>query len=148
VDAREVIDRLGLAPHPEGGWFRETWRGDETPGGRPTGTAIWYLLEGEAASRWHRIDAVELWVWHGGSGLELSIAPDGGGAAERSVVGMDLAAGERPLAIVPAGAWQSARTLGAWTLIGCVVIPGFTFEGFEMAPEGWDPAAGRVLPTP
>ena len=140
MDAREVIESMGLAAHPEGGWFRETWRGAESAEGRPTGTAIWYLLEAGAASRWHRIDATEVWVWHGGSALELSIAPDGG-AAERTILGMDLARGERPQAIVPRGAWQSARALGGWALAGCVVVPGFTFSGFELAPDGWSPGA-------
>lgn len=140
MDAREVIESLGLAAHPEGGWFRETWRGAESAGGRPIGTAIWYLLEAGAASRWHRIDATEVWVWHGGSALELSIAPEGG-AIERAVLGMKLGRGERPQAVVPAAAWQSARALDGWTLAGCVVVPGFTFAGFQLAPAGWSPGA-------
>ena len=147
MDAREVIESLGLAAHPEGGWFRETWRGTESAAGRPAGTAIWYLLEAGAASRWHRIDATEVWVWHGGSALELSIAPDGG-APTRTVLGMDLARGERPQAVVPAGAWQSARALGGWALSGCVVVPGFTFSGFELAPDGWSPGAAGSRSSP
>jgi predicted cupin superfamily sugar epimerase len=144
VDAREVIDRLELAPHPEGGWFRETWRGQDTAGGRPSGTAISFLLETGRPSRWHRIDAVEIWTWHGGSALELAVAPEGE-EPKRAALGMDLARGHRPQAVVPAGAWQSARALGEWSLAGCIVIPGFTFQGFELAPEGWRPGG---LPTP
>jgi hypothetical protein len=143
MEAREVIERLGLERHPEGGWFLETWRGSDTPAGRPSGTAIWFLLEGGAPSCWHRIDAVEVWVWHGGSPLELALSP-AGGEPERVILGMDLGQGERPQAIVPAGAWQSAAALGAWSLAGCVVVPGFAFEGFELAPEGWRP--GQVPP--
>jgi predicted cupin superfamily sugar epimerase len=144
VDAHEVIERLGLAPHPERGWYRETWRGPEGAAGRPTGTAIWFLLEGSAPSRWHRVDADEIWVWHGNAPLELMRSPDGG-EPERVVLGMDLGRGERPQAIVPAGSWQSARTLGDWTLAGCIVVPGFTFQGLALAPEEWRPgdAGGR-----
>jgi hypothetical protein len=140
VDAREVIERLRLEPHPEGGWYRETWRGAESPAGRPAGTAILFLLEGGAASRWHRVDADEVWAWHGGAPVELAMA-DEAGAVEAFRLGMDSGRGELPQAVVPAGAWQSARALGAWALVGCVVVPGFTFEGFEMAPEGWRPPA-------
>ena len=142
-----MIERLGLAAHPEGGWYRETWRGDAKSGGRAVGTAAWYLLEGGAPSRWHRIDAVEIWVWQGGSALELSIASDGG-APERNVLGMDLARGERPQAIVPADAWQSACTREGWTLVSCVVVPGFTFEKLELAPAGWTPSPGGDGPWP
>jgi hypothetical protein len=137
MDARAVIERLGLLPHPEGGWYRETWRGPDA-GGRPVGTSIYYLLESGAPSRWHRIDADEVWSWHAGSPLELSISPDGR-AVRPLVLGMGLDHGERPQIVVPAGAWQSARALGDWTLAGCAVAPGFSFEGFELAPEGWSP---------
>lgn len=132
-----MIERLGLLPHPEGGWYRETWRGPDA-GGRPIGTSIYYLIESRARSRWHRIDADEVWSWHAGSPLELSVFPEGG-AVHRSVLGMGLLEGERPQGVVPAGAWQSARAIGEWALVGCAVAPGFTFEGFELAPEGWSP---------
>ena len=138
VNARELVERLRLEPHPEGGWFRETWRGPGSAGGRPAGTAILFLLEGGAPSRWHRVDADEIWAWHGGSPMELSIAGDAG-PVEAIRLGMDPARDEVPQAVVPAGAWQSARALGGWALVGCIVVPGFTFEGFEMAPEGWSP---------
>jgi hypothetical protein len=147
VDAREVIDRLGLAQHPEGGWYRETWRGPDTAGGRPSGTAIWFLLEAGRRSRWHRIDAVEIWTWQGGSALELTVALEGEDP-KRAPLGMDLARGERPQAVVPAGAWQSARSVGEWSLAGCIVIPGFTFQGFELAPEGWAPGRAPEASRP
>jgi hypothetical protein len=137
VDARAVIDRLGLLPHPEGGWYRETWRGPDA-GGRPVGTSIYYLLETGTSSRWHRVDADEIWSWHAGSPLELSISPEGD-AVDRRILGTALESGERPQVVVPAGAWQSARPLGEWALVGCAVAPGFTFQGFELAPEGWTP---------
>ena len=137
MDARAVIERLGLLPHPEGGWYRETWRGADA-GGRAVGTSILYLIEGGTSSGWHRIDADEVWSWHAGSLLELSISPDGR-AVRPLVLGMDLEAGARPQGVVPGGAWQSARALGHWTLAGCAVVPGFSFEGFELAPEGWSP---------
>ena len=143
MDAEEVIERLGLAPHPEGGWYRETWRGRAGPEGRPVGTSILYLLAAGRPSRWHRIDADEIWGWHSGAALELSISPDGA-AVERVVLGPDLAAGARPQAVVPAGAWQAAATLGAWTLVGCGVAPGYDPAGFELAPEGWRPGSGVV----
>ena len=139
MDARAVIEGLGLLPHPEGGWFRETWRGPDA-GGRPVGTSIYYLLEAGEFSRWHRIDADEIWSWHAGSPLELSISA-GGGEVDRSILGVVLERSERPQVVVPAGAWQSARSLGDWTLVGCAVAPGFSFAGFELAPPGWAPGA-------
>jgi predicted cupin superfamily sugar epimerase len=138
VNAREVIERLRLEPHPEGGWYRETWRPPETSAGRPAGTAILFLLAEGDASRWHRIDADEVWAWHGGAPLQLVIAGEGG-AIEPLRLGMDPGRGEVPQAVVPAGSWQSARPLGAWALVSCIVFPGFLFEGFEMAAEGWRP---------
>lgn len=135
-----MIERLRLAPHPEGGWYRETWRGSETPAGRPAGTAILFLLEGGYTSRWHRVDADEVWAWHAGAPVELAMAGEGG-ALEARRLGMDAGRGELPQAVVPAGAWQSARALGDWALVGCIVVPGFTFAGFQMAPEGWRPGA-------
>jgi uncharacterized protein len=137
--AREVIRLLELKPHPEGGYFRETFRDARTgEGGRAASTAIYFLLARGERSHWHRIDAVEIWHWHAGALLELEIAPENG-PRRRVVLGIDLAAGERPQAIVPARAWQAARTLGDWTLVSCTVAPGFEFAKFELAPKGWEP---------
>jgi uncharacterized protein len=139
-EAAQVIAALGLAPHPEGGHFRETFRDAAAGGVRAASTAIYYLLRQGERSAWHRIDAAEIWHWYAGAPLLLSVS-EGGRAARRLRLGIDLAAGERPQAAVAARAWQSARSLGAWTLVGCTVAPGFEFAGFELAPEGWEPQA-------
>ena len=127
----DLIRLLDLKPHPEGGHYRETLRDSQSGEERAVSTAIYFLLAGEE-SRWHRIDSVEVWHWYGGAPLSLSVSPDGDRPVELRL-GMDLAAGERPQAIVPAGAWQSARSLGLWTLAGCTVAPGFLFEKLEFA---------------
>jgi predicted cupin superfamily sugar epimerase len=134
----DIIKLLGLQPHPEGGHYRETWRAPASPGSRAAGTAIYYLLQAGEISRWHRIDADETWHWYAGSPLALSLSPDGR-QTKALRLGPDLAGGERPQILVPAGAWQSAESLGAWTLAGCTVSPGFVFEHFELAPSGWRP---------
>jgi uncharacterized protein len=151
LSAADVIRLLDLKPHPEGGHFRETFRdaaflypppaagqGSEGASDRAASTAIYFLLARGERSRWHRIDAVEVWHWYAGAPLRLEIASDND-RRERLTLGCDLAAGERPQAMVPAHAWQSAETLGDWTLVGCTVAPGFEFSGFELAPEGWPP---------
>lgn len=128
----EIIAALDLSPHPEGGFYRETFRdpaADET--GRSRSTAIYFLLDGR--SHWHRVDAVETWFWHAGAPLKLFAGK------EEIVLGPDLAAGQRPQGVVPKDTWQAAETLGAWTLVSCTVAPGFEFAGFEMAPESWAP---------
>ncbi len=140
LDADAVIARLGLAPHPEGGWFRETWRDPGIGGGRGSGTAIFYLLPGGITSRWHRVDAVEIWHWYAGAPLLLTVVA--GADVEEHRLGSAIDVGELPQAIVPEHGWQNARSLGAWTLVGCTVSPAFEFAGFELAPEGFDPRPG------
>jgi len=137
LTADAVISHLGLKPHPEGGWFRETFRDETGPHGRAHSTAILFLLQQGEVSHWHRVDAAELWHWHGGAPLLLETKRDGTRREYR--LGANLLAGEQPQGVVPAGAWQSARSLGAWTLVGCTVAPGFEFSGFELAPEGFEP---------
>jgi predicted cupin superfamily sugar epimerase len=136
--AADIAAQLELRPHPEGGHYRETFRdprGDA--GGRSLSTAIYFLLARHERSRWHRIDAVEIWHYYAGSALELQIAD---GDCRRAIrLGPDLAAGEVPQAIVPAHAWQAAESTGDWTLTGCTVAPGFEFATFELAPKGWTP---------
>jgi uncharacterized protein len=136
--AADIIARLGLTPHPEGGHYRETFRDGLVDGnGRSHSTAIYFLLARHERSHWHRIDAVEVWHYYAGSALVLQIA-DGDG--RRSIrLGADLAAGEVPQAVVPAQAWQAAESSGDWTLVGCTVAPGFDFATFELAPTGWVP---------
>jgi predicted cupin superfamily sugar epimerase len=138
--AAEIIRLLDLKPHPEGGHFRETFRDARTlTDGRAASTAIYFLLARGERSHWHRVDAVEAWHFHAGSTLKLEIARSDVGPVERAMLGADLAAGERPQAIVPAHAWQAAESLGDWTLVSCTVAPGFDFAGFELAPKGWSP---------
>jgi uncharacterized protein len=134
----DLIRLLDLKPHPEGGHYRETLRDSTGDGGRAASTAIYFLLAAGEESRWHRIDAVEVWHWYGGAPLLLSVSMDGRDIVELRL-GMDLAAGQRPQAFVPGGAWQSAKSLGAWTLVGCTVAPGFLFEKFEIASPDWPP---------
>ncbi len=140
MTAGEVISLLDLKSHPEGGYFRETFRDERTiENGRAASTAIYFLLSAGRASHWHRVDAVEVWHHYGGAALKLAIFD---GTTTRELrLGPDIAAGEQPQAIVPARAWQSAETLGEWTLAGCTVAPGFEYEHFELAPEDFPPGA-------
>lgn len=140
-DPAVIIATLKLEPHPEGGRYAQTWREPAADGVRPASTAIYYLLTAGEESRWHRVDATEVWHFYGGAPLELRLVRDDTAAAKAHRLGSDLVAGERPQIIVPAGTWQTAHSLGAWTLVGCTVAPGFAFNGFELAPEGWE--AGR-----
>jgi predicted cupin superfamily sugar epimerase len=138
--AADIIARLQLQPHPEGGHYRETFRDQRCDAqGRAFSTAIYFLLARGERSHWHRIDAVEVWHYYAGSALTLQIADDSG--RRRIKLGADLAAGEAPQAIVPAHAWQAAESTGDWTLVGCTVAPGFDFATFELAPKGWEPAS-------
>jgi len=136
-----IVERLRLAPHPEGGWFRETFR-DQPGGGRALSTAIYYLLEAGQVSAWHRVDAAEVWHFYLGAPLRLTIAGPGEEGIRTGVLGANLDAGERPQVVVPQGWWQTAVSLGDWTLVGCTVAPGFEFAGFELAPAGWAPSEG------
>lgn len=132
MTAEEVVARLGLKPHPEGGFYQETFRDDAS-------TAIYYLLREGDRSAWHRVThAAEVWHYYAGAPLELCLSEDRG---QKVVIrlGMDLTAGEKPQAVVPPGVWQSARPLGGWVLVGCTVAPGFEFASFEMAPPDWEP---------
>lgn len=139
LSARDVIRLLDLKPHPEGGHFRETFRDPATDAaGRSVGTAIYYLLEAGEVSEWHRVDATEIWHWHAGAPMVITISPNGHDAVAQHL-GPVLETGQRPQIVVEKGHWQSATSLGAWTLVGCTVSPGFEFAGFEMAAPGWRP---------
>lgn len=141
MDPQDIIRILGMQPHPEGGWYKETFR-DPAGGGRGHSTAIYYLLQAGERSHWHRVrDAAEVWHYHAGDPLRLRISLDGV-ELDTVMLGPDILKGEQPQAIVPAGAWQAAETLGAYTLVGCTVAPGFDFAAFEMAPPGWEPGSG------
>ena len=134
MSAEEIIRKLELQPHPEGGWYRQTWVGPVVAG-RASGTAILFLLRAGERSHWHRVDADEIWLWHAGVPLVLSLGID---AARDIRLGPDVLGGEVVQAVVPAGWWQAARSTGDWTLASCTVSPGFRFDGFELAPPGWD----------
>jgi len=137
-DARAIIEKLDLQRHPEGGWYAETFR-DRAGGERGHSTAIYYLLEGGDHSHWHRVmDAAETWHHYAGAPLALTVSPDGHDAMAWRL-GIDFERGERPQLVVPAGWWQTAASLGRWTLCGCTVAPGFSFDMFEMAPPDWRP---------
>lgn len=136
MDAEGIIALLGLKPHPEGGHYAETFR--DANAGRAHSTAIYFLLRRGERSHWHRVDAAEAWHHYAGAPLKLGIAAPGAKPGWLTL-GKDLAQGERPQAVVPAGHWQAAESLGDWTLVGCTVAPGFAFDGFELAPPGWQP---------
>lgn len=142
MTADDVIARLELQAHPEGGWYRQTWVAEAAPGARPVGTAIYFLLKAGEASHWHTVDASEIWLWHAGAPMEVRISGTDAGPAVTHPLGPDLQT-MRPQVIVPKGAWQSARLAAghgpdAWGLVSCTVSPGFQFEGFHLAPAGFD----------
>jgi hypothetical protein len=138
-EARSLIDALTLAPHPEGGWYRETWRADAPAGERAATTAILFLLEEGQRSHWHKVDATELWLFHAGSALRIETAGSDDGPVQAARLGPDVLAGERPQVRIAAGDWQAATADGGWALVSCIVSPGFEFEGFTLAPPGWAP---------
>ena len=139
LGAAQIIKLLNLRRHPEGGWYGETFRAEALEDGRPSSTAIYYLLEADQVSAWHRVDADEAWHHYAGAPLVLTLSPPDGVGAKSLHLGSDLMAGQRPQAVVPAGWWQAAESLGAFSLVGCTVAPGFDFAGFELAPPDWRP---------
>jgi len=138
TEADQIIAKLGLQPHPEGGWYRQTWVGPDLHIGtntRASGTAILFLLKAGERSHWHRVDADEIWIWNAGAPLMLSL----GETVARDIrMGPNVLGDDQAQAVVPAGHWQAARSLGAWSLVTCTVSPGFRFEGFELADPGFD----------
>jgi predicted cupin superfamily sugar epimerase len=135
--AQEMIAALGLEPHPEGGYFRETFRDSAPVGGRAASTAIYYLLAAGQRSHWHRVDATEVWHWYAGAPLSLRVSFEG--KTQTVTLGNVLEYGQVPQYVVLPQVWQSAQSTGEWTLVGCTVAPGFEFSGFEMAPTDWQP---------
>lgn len=138
--ALKIVRSLDMKPHPEGGWYRENFRDERTDEtGRSRSTAIYYLLEAGETSEWHRVsDAAEVWHWYGGAPLVITISENGHDASAHRL-GPNIEAGERPQFVVPAGCWQTATSLGEYTLVGCTVAPAFQFESFELAPKDWRP---------
>lgn len=148
MEARDVIDRFGLVPHPEGGWYRETWRDLPADGGRGAGSAIYFLLDVHERSHWHRVDAAEAWHHYAGAPIELAIVEDDEVTVLVLSSDPDAGDGAEPQGIVPPRAWQAARPLGGWALVGCTVSPAFDFAGFELAPDGWAPEAWAEAEAP
>ncbi len=138
-EAKQIIEALEMEPHPEGGWFVETWRQATDGTDRASGTAIYFLLQAGKGSHWHRVDSTEIWHYYAGHPLRLDTAADDRGPVDHRILGPDIEAGQRPQLIVEEGHWQSAESLGEFTLVGCTVSPGFEFDGFELAPPGWAP---------
>lgn len=140
MTASEVVALLGMEPHPEGGFYKQTFADTLNSTGRPHSTLIYYLLSDRQTGAWHRVDAAEVWHWYAGAPMRLDISRDGK-LVSAHALGNDLAAGERPQLVIPGNAWQRAACLGDWTLVGCTVAPGFQFSKFEQAEPGWEPGA-------
>jgi predicted cupin superfamily sugar epimerase len=138
--SQAIIEALNLEPHPEGGWYRETWRAHAAADARAGGTAIHFLLEEQQRSHWHRVDADELWLWHAGSPLHLLVEQESGDVAT-ILLGGDVTRGYSPQCLVPANRWQSTEARSGWALVSCVVVPGFDFAGFELAAPAWSPGS-------
>lgn len=141
-EARALIERLGLAPHPEGGWYRETWRAPAEDGARASATAIHFLLEAGQSSHWHKVDAAEIWLWHAGDPLTLSLAESDDAPVTTVTLGPDVAGGMAVQHVIEPHYWQAARPAGdehGYVLVSCIVSPGFEFPGFVLAEEGWSP---------
>lgn len=143
TDPRALIDALHLEPHPEGGWYRETWRAEAPAGERAAATAILFLLEAGQRSHWHKVDATELWLFHAGSALQLLTADADDGPIGEARLGPDVLAGEQPQARIAPGQWQAAEADRGWALVSCIVSPGFEFSGFTLAPPGWAPGSAQ-----
>ncbi len=141
TEAQAIIERLELLPHPEGGWYRETWRADSASGERASATAIYFLLEAGQTSHWHRVDAAEIWLWHAGSPLVLRTAAEDAGPVAEVRLGPGIVSGEAPQHLIPTGHWQSTLADAGWALVSCIVSPAFEFSGFELAAAGWSPGS-------
>lgn len=143
MNAEVLIEALDLQPHPEGGWYRETWRAEAKDGQRPAASAVYYVMQPGQRSHWNRVDADEIWLWHAGDSIELSVAESDSGPVRTTRLGGDVTAGDQPQLVVPAGSWQSAEPAGdgraGYSLISCIVAPAFEFAGFELAEPGWSP---------
>jgi predicted cupin superfamily sugar epimerase len=145
ADVQALIEKLNLSPHPEGGWFRETWRSERRVGERAIGTAILFLLEAGQRSAWHQVDAEEFWLWHAGAPLRLQMADKHGVAAKLVTLGPDVLIDQAPQVRIPAHDWQSAHARDGWALVSCLVAPGFEFAGFKLAAADWTAKLDRLL---
>ncbi len=139
MSAPQIVQLLNLKPHPEGGYYRETFRDERVDAnGRAVSSLIYFLLDTGDVSAWHRVDAAEVWHWYAGAPLVITVSPNGHDA-QSVYLGADFTSGHVPQFVVPANYWQTATSLGAWTLVGCTVAPAFEFAGFELAPDDWRP---------
>ena len=135
-EASNLISRLGLSPHPEGGWYRRVYEsGTSDAGERPVMTSILYLLAAGEISRWHVVDADEAWHFSGGAGIRLYTFDPESRTLQSVVLGPASAEESAPSHVVPAGVWQAAEPVGALGLVGCTVAPGFRFDGFSLIAE-------------
>ncbi|RKF18186.1 cupin domain-containing protein [Altericroceibacterium spongiae] len=149
-DARDLIAKLNLAPHPEGGWYRETWRAAAPEGERAGATSIYFLLESDEISHWHKVDSTEIWLWHGGDPLLLSCAENDRAPVRDYRLGPNVLKGDLPQYVIPPFEWQAARPLpgsAGYVLVSCIVSPAFEFSGFTLAPQGWVPGHGPADPA-
>lgn len=140
----ELIRQLELQPHPEGGWYRETWRAPAPGAARASATSIYFLLEEGQRSHWHKVDASEIWLWHAGSPVVISTSPTDTGPVMDILLGGNILVGETPQHLIEPDHWQSAYASTGWTLVSCIVSPGFEFEGFELAPAEWSPRQSAI----
>lgn len=136
---QELVRLLDLAPHPEGGWYKQTFEAAKTSDGRASSTVIHFLLAADQVSAWHQVDADEAWFWHAGAPLVLTEASSDGVGIGSVQLGPDIRIGQKPHHVIRADRWQAAESLGAWTLVSCMVAPGFQFSGFKLAPDNWLP---------
>ena len=137
MTADQIIKFLQLQPHPEGGWYKQTWKSEDTLSGRASGTSIYFLLKAGEISHWHKIDSVEIWHYYDGSPLILRIANEGNNEIATKILGPNLAKSQSPQILVNKNLWQSAETTGDYTLVGCTVSPGFEFSKFTLAPKNF-----------
>jgi hypothetical protein len=145
MTAKDLIEALNLAPHPEGGWYRETWRAEAGEGERAAASAVYYVIEPGQRSHWNRVDADEIWLWHMGDPLDISIAATDAGPSRTLRLGGKVGMGEQPQLIIPKGQWQAADPIeggeARYTFLSCIVAPAFEFSGFELASPDWSPGA-------
>ena len=146
MTAEELIQTLNLVPHPEGGWYRETYRSTADPGERGAATAVYYVIQPGQHSHWNRVDADEMWLWHAGDPLDLMIADSDSGPVRTIRLGGRIGEGEQPQVVIPKGQWQSAAPIkdgkAGYTFLSCIVAPAFDFAGYELAEPGWSPGTG------
>jgi uncharacterized protein len=145
MNSKDLVQKLSLLPHPEGGYYREIYRSGAKDGKRAAMTSIYFLLERGQVSRWHVVDADEAWHFYEGGPLELLVMPPDFSRVERYLLG-EVSAGNEPVFVVPAGWWQAARPVKDYALAGCTVAPGFEFAGFRFLEEEEKRIVAKTFP--